>query len=253
MKHAFFALVNPAAGGGRCGRLAGPALEKLGDEGLALDVVETRAAGHGIELARAAWQQGYRRFLAVGGDGTSYEILNGVMPEALAAGEKPTLAFLPLGTGNSFLRDFSDGGVEHATRALRAGRTRPCDVLRLVHEEGVLHYINLLSIGLAADVATVTNRRFKPLGPLGYLLGVLTCLVRLDRRAFPLRADDERALDRRPCLFLSFNNSKFTGGRMLIAPQADTADGLIEYVRWGSVGRLALLANLHRLYDGTHI
>ena len=58
---------------------------------------------------------------------------------------------------------------------------------------------------------------------------------------------------RRRCLFLTFNNSKFTGRTMMIAPRADAGDGLIEYVRWGPIGRLGLLRNLHTLYDGSHL
>jgi len=203
------------------------------------------------ELARDAYQKGQRRFLAVGGDGTSYEIINGLF-SVKGAGEQPTLGFLPLGTGNSFLRDFSSRGAEAAMEALLAGRQRPCDVIRLTHREGTLHYINLLSVGFAADVAALTNRRFKPLGELGYLLGVLVCLLRLRRRAFPLRVDGGET-DRRPCLFLSFNNSKFTGGKMMIAPQAEIGDGKLDYIRWGPIGRLGLLRNLPRLYDGTHV
>ena len=65
--------------------------------------------------------------------------------------------------------------------------------------------------------------------------------------------DGEGDFDRRPCLFLTFNNSKFTGRTMMIAPNADTADGLIEYVRWGPIGRLGLMANLTTLYDGSHV
>ena len=60
-------------------------------------------------------------------------------------------------------------------------------------------------------------------------------------------------MDSRPCLFLTFNNSKFTGGTMMIAPNADVNDSLIEYVRWGPIGRLGLIRNLATLYDGTHI
>jgi diacylglycerol kinase (ATP) len=60
-------------------------------------------------------------------------------------------------------------------------------------------------------------------------------------------------MDRRRCLFLSFNNSKFTGGKMMIAPQASTDDGLIEYVRWGPVGRVQFVRNFSTLFDGTHI
>ena len=252
MSERFFAVVNPAAGGGRCGKLAPSALEKLRQNGVELEVAETRFAGQGVELTREAYRRGFRHFLAVGGDGTSYEIVNGLFPEA-AAGERPTLAFLPLGTGNSFLRDFTRQGAEHATKALLAGRRRRCDVLRLAHTQGTIYYINLLSMGFTADVAALTNRKFKPLGELGYLMGVLLCLLRLNRRAFPLRVEGRQEMDRRRCLFLTFNNSKFTGGKMMIAPQADPADGWIEFVRWGPIGRLGLLRNLHRLYDGSHV
>lgn len=252
MTKRFLAVVNPAAGHGRCGKLMGPALERLKAAGIEFDVVETRHSGHGIELTRKAYKEGYRRFLAVGGDGTSYEIVNGLFPEALD-GEPPTLAFLPLGTGNSFLRDFTDRGAEHAALALIEGRSRPCDVLRMTHREGAIHYINLLSVGFVADVAVVANRKFKRLGEMSYLLGVLTCLVRLDRRAFPLRLDESEEVDERRCLLLTFNNSKFTGGKMMLAPNADTGDGLIEFVRWGPIGRMGLMGNLPGLYKGTHI
>jgi diacylglycerol kinase (ATP) len=67
-----------------------------------------------------------------------------------------------------------------------------------------------------------------------------------------VRFDGQREFDARRCLFLTFNNSKFTGGTMMIAPDAVTDDGLIEYVRWGPIGRLGLIRNLSTLYDGTH-
>ena len=186
----------------------------------------------------------------MGGDGTSYEIVNGLFP---AAHDRPTLAFLPLGTGNSFLRDFNDRGAVYALEALLAGHSRSCDVLRLRHKGGTIHYINLLSMGFAADVATMRARRFSGWGELGYQTSIFICLARFLRRPFPLRVDDSDAIDRRPCLFLTFNNSKFTGGTMMIAPKAEVNDGLIEYVRWGPIGRVGLIRNLHTLYDGTHI
>lgn len=252
MSRRFLAVVNRAAGGGRCGKLVDEAVSRLRAGGVDLELAETTRPRHASEIARAAYACGQRNFLAVGGDGTSYEIINGLFPQA-QAGELPTLAFLPLGTGNSFLRDFSERGLEHATQALLSDRRHACDVLRLTHREGVLHYINLLSMGFAADVAAVRIRRFKKMGELGYLLALFVCLARLDRRAFPVRLDGDARVDARRCLFLTFNNSKFTGGKMMIAPKAEIADGLIEYVRWGPIGRLGLLRNLPGLYDGTHI
>lgn len=252
MKHAYLAVVNPAAGGGRGCKLVKPALERLRAGGIDVEVAETAAPGEATELVRTAYVRGYRRFIAVGGDGTSYEIVNGLFPQA-EGGEPPTLAFLPLGTGNSFLREFSDRGVEYAMEALLAGRTLPCDVLRLKHKDGVIHYINLLSMGFAADVATLRARRFSGWGEIGYQSSIFITLAWFRRRAFPLQVDGEGPIDRRRCLFLTFNNSKYTGGTMMIAPQAEINDGLIEYVRWGPIGRVGLVRNLSTLYDGTHI
>lgn len=253
MSETFLAVVNPAAGGGRCRKLVGPALDRLRAGGISVEVIETAGPGHATQIARDASTQGRSHFIAVGGDGTSYEIVNGLFPQAASSGPRPTLAFLPLGTGNSFLREFTDRGVEHAIEALLARRSQPCDVLRMQHAGGTLHYINLLSVGFAADVATLRARRFRAWGELGYQASIFISLTRMRRRPFPLRIEEQGELDRRPCLFLTFNNSKFTGGTMMIAPKAKVNDGLIEYVRWGPIGRIELVRKLSTLYDGTHI
>jgi len=250
--NSFLAIVNPAAGGGRCRKLVPAALDRLQAGGINLEVIETNMPGQAAEIARGAFARGQHNFIAVGGDGTSYEIVNGLFPR-LNTSETPTLAFLPLGTGNSFLREFSDRGVEHAIEALLARRSQPCDVLRMRHSAGTIHFINLLSVGFAADVAALRARRFSSWGEVGYQSSIFVSLARLRRRPFPLRVDGEVEIDRRRCLFLTFNNSKFTGGTMMIAPNAEVNDGLIEYVRWGPIGRLGLIRNLPTLYDGTHI
>ncbi len=246
------AIVNPAAGGGRCGSLAPAAFEELRRKGIELEVHPTRAPGDATRIAREARASGETAFLSVGGDGTAFEIVNGLFPRA--PGEQPSrLGFLPLGTGNSFLRDFVSPGQSPSAALLAASTPRPVDVIRLTHADGELYYINLLTLGFASDVAALANRRFKRWGELGYILSVLFCLARMRRRPFPLRTDEETEFDRRPCLFLAFSNSKFTGGRMMIAPLADTADGQIEYVRWGPIGRAGLVRNFPRLFDGTHL
>jgi diacylglycerol kinase (ATP) len=251
-KDRFFAIVNPAAGGGKSARLAGPALARLREKGLHIDVIASTGPGHAVQLARESYAQGYRKFLAVGGDGTAHEILNGIFANKPAV-ERISLGFLPLGTGNSFLRDFTDQGAEASLEALLANRTRPVDLIRLTHASGEIYSFNILSVGFTADVGALSNRVFKPLGHLGYLFGVLVGVVQLKRRAFVLRSDEETEWDTRRSLFLTFNNSKYTGGTMLIAPDADPSDGLIEFVRWGPIGRLGLLQMLPKLYDGTHI
>ena len=265
----FFAIINPAAGGGRCGKLAPGAIDRLQRYGVGIQVMRTSRPGEATELTREAYANGYRKFLAIGGDGTAFEIINGLFPESLTQG-RATLGFLPLGTGNSFLRDFSSNGIEHSTEALREGRHRPCDVIRLRYSgtaatggrdssarlgasDGAIYFMNLLSLGFPAEVGAQTNRRFKRWGEFGYILGVLAELLRLRHLAFAHRLDAAIDWDRRECLFLTFSNSKFTGGKMMIAPHADPADAKIEYVRWSPIGRLRLLWLFPRLFSGTHV
>ena len=244
--------MNPAAGGGKSQKLLGPALDRLQAGGIEVEISNTNASGDATRITREAYGRGIRNFIAVGGDGTSYEVVNGLFPESI--GKEPArLGFLPLGTGNSFLRDFSDKGVDYAIESILADRARTCDVLRLRHREGTIYYINLLSMGFSADVATLRARQFAHWGELGYFTSIFLTLARFNRRPFPLRVEAQNTFDDRRCLFITFNNSKFTGGTMMIAPKAEVNDGLVEYVRWGPIGRLGLIRNLPGLYDGTHI
>lgn len=254
MTQPWLAIVNPAAGGGRCAELAQGAFERLRNAGLAIEEAHTRARGDAQRLAAQAHASGRRRFIAVGGDGTSYEIINGLLPAALGAqGEdRPRLGFLPLGTGNSFLRDFSERGAEHAADALVHGRVRACDVVRLQHESGELFYMNLLSAGFIADVAVTANRRFKRIGAAGYGLAVVLETSSLAARTFRMRVDGGLLWEQK-VTFVSFCNSRYTGGKMLMAPFADTADGKLDVIVAGAMGRIALLSAFPKIFLGTHI
>ncbi len=250
--NAYFAIVNPAAGGGRCGKLARSVLDNLRSQSVVIEAVETAYPGEAIRLVRDADAAGYRWFLAVGGDGTSYEIINGLFPRD-GTQERVALGFLPLGTGNSFLRDFTDRGLEHAMKAIREKRSRPCDVIRLTHREGQLHYINLVSVGFTAEAGELTNRRFKRLGEVGYVMAILTCWLRLHFPVFPLVLDGSGRVDGRPCTYLTFSNSRFTGGKLMIAPFADTADGLVEVTRVGPIGRWDFARTFPKIFSGAHM
>ena len=251
----YLAVVNPAAGFGKCGKLLEPALARLRGAGVRFDVAKTERAGHATEIARDAFQTGYRRFIAVGGDGTAFEIVNGLFPEAWNGApleERPRIGFLPLGTGNSFLRDFTNQGAEFTHHALVEGRARPCDVIRLKHKAGEIFYINILSLGFVAEVCTMANNRFKPLGAAGYGLAVVLCLASFHKRVFHLTIDGQSQPNTPPTALLIFNNSKFTGGHMMLAPNAEIGDGQIDIVRW-SANRFDFIWNFPRCYDGSHV
>lgn len=247
------AVVNPAAGGGRCGRRFRAGLDRLRAGGIDVEVAETSGPGEATEIVRRAYEEGRRRFIAVGGDGTSYEIVNGLFPAATGAaeGDRPSLGFLPMGTGNSFLRDFTEEGADYSIEAIAQDRHRRCDVIRLEHSDGVLHYINLLSIGFVADVNGLRARRLRAWGELGYIAAVVTEVAGLRPRAFPMRVDGID--DRDSMVFASFNNSRFTGGKMMMAPGAEIDDGCIDLVRVAPLGRFDLLRTFPKIFKGTHV
>ncbi|MBX3273148.1 MAG: diacylglycerol kinase family lipid kinase [Sandaracinaceae bacterium] len=247
----WLAVVNPAAGGGRCGKRAASALARLTGGGMPIDVFTTTRAGEGTERVRQEAAQGRRRFLAVGGDGTSYEIVNGLFPRDAGA-PTPTLAMLPLGTGNSFLRDFAITDADAALRAILAGETHLCDVVRAEHAGGAIHYINILSLGFSADVGALTNRRFKRLGAAGYVVSVFITAARLAQPSFPIRVDGG-ATDARACVLLSFSNSRFTGGTMMMAPHADPTDGALDVIRISAMPRLPFVRSFPSIFAGKHV
>ncbi|MCA9520343.1 MAG: diacylglycerol kinase family lipid kinase [Myxococcales bacterium] len=245
-------ILNPAAGGGRCAKIAGGGVARLRELGIALDVEETHAPGDASRIAREAYAAGTRHFVAAGGDGTTYEVLNGLFPAALHDSERPKLGLLPAGTGNSFLRDFTNQGYEYALWSIAQGKRRICDIARLAHRDGELFYINILSMGFVADVCALRNNRLSAFGEFGYVLGVFAEVSRLRQEPFNMRIDDQTD-DRAPLTFISFNNSRFTGGKMMMAPDADPTDAKIDYIRVGQMGRLALLRTFPKIFSGTHL
>ena len=244
----YYAIVNRAAAGGRCARLAPDALATLERRGVALEVAFTEQPRHGTELARIAAASGRRRFLSVGGDGTAAEIVNGLVEAGVS--EECELAMLPLGTGNSFLRDFGITDTESAVDAIARGNSTPIDVLRLTHEEGVIHFINTMGTGFVARAGELTNDHFKPLGAVGYIAAVLICIARLRYEENTLRYAG--TTDDATTVLTSFSNSQYTGGSMRLAPDAQVADGLLDVVRAGRLGRAALVAAFSRIFSGTH-
>ena len=245
-------IVNPAAGGGRCGRKAAPALAALREAGLQLEVRETSAAKEATAIAAEAHREGVRTFIAAGGDGTAFEVLNGLLPAALSTDARITLGILPLGTGNSFVRDFSKHGTAYCLQALSAGRHRPTDILLATHSSESIFVLGGVSLGFAAEVAALVNRRFKPLGKLGYTLGVLAKLIALSTRDITLGWDGEVPA-RAPTSLLTIGNNRYIGGNMQMTPGALIDDGVAELLIAGPVGRLDLLRTFPKIFKGTHV
>jgi diacylglycerol kinase (ATP) len=238
-------IVNGAAGGGRAEARLQPLLPGLA--GAAVTVAHTSGPGHATELARAATSDAV---VAVGGDGTLHEVVQGLMARA----ERPALGVVPVGTGNSFVRDLDLRDPARAVAAVAAGRVREVDVVRVTHADGAVYSVNLVSVGFAADAGSTTNRRYKGLGVAGYVAAVVQTLAGLRPTVVPWRADadPDAPFDSRPFVLLSFCNSSSTGGDMTMAPAADLSDGELDVVRIAPMGRRRFLTSFPRIFRGTH-
>ena len=185
----FLAVVNPAAGGGRCRKLVGPALDRLRAGGISLKMVETNAPGQATSLVRDAYAQGYRNLLRSAETGPRTKSSTVCFPRKRASRRR--WHFFPWERAIPSCATSATAAWSSPSRRLLARRSSPCDVLRLTHQTGVLHYINLLSMGFSADVATLRARRFSGWGEIGYQSSIFISLARFRRRPFPLRVDGE--------------------------------------------------------------
>lgn len=214
---------------------------------------------------------GTRDFLTIGGDGSTHEVINGLLHSTRQKGAEPTgsnpkenqsfrdlrFASLPLGTGNSFLRDVGIHDLKTAITAAKVGQTRACDMVQVTHASGTLYYANLLSLGFSARVGSLTNKRFKSFGASGYTLAVLTGVLEMRVHHTPYEVSPHLSGSistgcENPFTLVSFSNSRYTGGTMLMAPEADVQDGKLDIIHVAPMGRLRLLKTFPKIFKGTH-
>jgi YegS/Rv2252/BmrU family lipid kinase len=234
-----FVIVNPAAGGGRTRRLWPALRPRLGDAGLDFEAVETGSRGAATDLARGAVRAGWPMVVAIGGDGTVNEVVNGLMDPTGHAGA--TLGIVPTGRGCDTCRNLRLPTVpDAAVRSLAEGVDTVAD-LGVAQAEGAhrRYFVNAAGAGFDAVVARraqATGGR----GPAPYLLGVLGALR--DHRPVPtiIRLDGARIWQGRMTMAVTANGSQYGGG-MTIAPRADPTDGALDLTIVGDLGRLALL------------
>jgi diacylglycerol kinase (ATP) len=246
-------IVNPVAGHGHGEKVFKDVIPDLEKKIPKLTIRHSSAPRHAIELGREAAKLGFRRILCLGGDGTPFEVLNGFYAE-VSVQTPLELGLIPAGTGNSFLRDFGILSAAQALEALFSGNKRPVDLLSFSLSEAgrrkQFFSLNLIGIGLIADILETTNARFKFLGAAGYSLSVLVHLLRGLRNG--MRIETPLLQGDYPKSALVICNSKYTGGKMMIAPNADTSDGRADLVIFRDAGRRDIVNIFRGVFSGNH-
>jgi YegS/Rv2252/BmrU family lipid kinase len=246
------AIINPKSATGRTARAWRRIRSRLDQEFVSY---ETRAPDHAIELTTAALKRGVRTVIAVGGDGTINEVVNGFFERGRPIEPEAVLGVIPLGTGSDFRRSIDLPGSEILTSdAIRARRTQPIDLMRIQYTRpdgapGVRYSINVTSFGMGGAVASRANRSSKMLGGrIAFLLA--TALTMLSYRGKDVAIESNGATIRARVTNVAVGNGQYHGGGMWVCPDARLDDGLLDVSVIGYLNALQIARDLSMLYNG---
>lgn len=258
MRAKTWVVVNPRSAGGATGRrfqeLEPRLRSTLGDlEG----VHHTRGPRDGERIAREAVRAGVQRIVVAGGDGTVSEVVSGLLGAGVA--HECQIGILPMGTGRDLPRTLGiPGDLTSAIGALGRGATRRVDASRVTYRDRsgaprVAHSINVTSFGLGGLTVELVTRAPRFLGgSFAFLVGALGSILQYQCLRVRIVADGREVCDA-PVVLGAAANGRFFGGGMLIAPDAELDDGLLDLVVVREMSKPALVANLPSLYRGTHV
>ncbi len=247
------AIINPMSAGGRTARVW-PAVErKLGIQ--RLEVRYTSRPEEATALTRFALKEGFDRVIAVGGDGTINEVVNGFFEHGAPVRPAASLAVLPLGTGGDFRRSLGIHGLNHAIEVLRDGRVAPLDVgqVRYRAHDGqtrTRYFANLVSFGMGGEVARrAKNALSRVSGKAAFLYATAEVFLRYRPKTVELFLDGAAQGESHTILNIAIGNGRYHGGGMHVCPKARLDDGLLEVTVIEALGMFELARDVRVLYS----
>ncbi|HVS85688.1 MAG TPA: diacylglycerol kinase family protein [Gaiellaceae bacterium] len=248
-------LVNPASDNGRTGKRWPELANRATHLGLAGETLFSERPGHLIELAEGAARDGAGLVVAVGGDGTLNEVVNGV----LRAGGGAEVATIPIGTGLDFVRSYGiPTRFEDAVRVAREGAVRTIDAGRVAYRtwdgaEAERFYDNVGSVGMSAAVARRANGMSKVAGGKAtFFYALVAVFLEWQNTVVTVELEDgTRREGRMHDVIVA--NGRWHGGGMLLAPDAAQDDGLFDVVVIGDVNKRDFVTTAPKIYRGTYL
>ncbi len=243
----WWVMVNPAAG--KAGEVERRTAAALDARNLDYELRVSRSEAHVAELVAEGRAAGASRFVSVGGDGTAYLVLNGLLARPWA--EPPTLAILPAGSGSDFIRTFAlPKKLEKAADHLVTDDVYRSDVGVLEGRFGTRYFLNVADIGVAAAAVRVTQRFPRFVGSAKYSIGFWLTLAGFPTK--PVRLEAGGRSYEGDAINIVVANGQFFGGGMNIAPRATVMDGLFDIQVFKGPRRQAFTV-MPRVIRGTHL
>lgn len=255
MTSAMVLIFNPAARGGKAKKSLVEVRSQLEQRGLAYEVKATERPGHATELARSSLEDGARLIVAVGGDGTLHEVVNGMVADDKAVVPGATLGVIPAGTACDFVKTFGIPAIPaHAVAHLDGPESFPIDLGSVSYEHDgrtvKRYFANVAEAGLGAEVVRRAIRLPRALHPLNYHLAFWWAIARHERAEVEVDLMDRTY--RGPMSNLVAANCQFFAGGMKIAPKAAPTDGVLDFqIQFPS--KRDAIALLPKTYRGAHV
>jgi YegS/Rv2252/BmrU family lipid kinase len=250
-------VVNPRSRGGATRRRFASLEPRLRDCLGSFEVEWTRAPRDAERIAREGVRAGIERIVIAGGDGTTSEVVSGLLGAEL--GDYAEVAPLPLGTGGDLMRTLEvPRQLDRALEGIAAGGSRKVDAGRISFRdrdggERTTHFLNVTSFGVSGLITELVNRTTKAFGGrVSFLAGTLRGLARYRPEEVRIRVQGE-LVHEGPLVLGTAANGRFFGGGMQVAPRAEPADGLFDVVVIPGFSKARLLRELPRIYRGTHL
>lgn len=262
IKERWLVIVNVFAASQKAGSIWKRSAAYMEAEGIAYEARYTGGEYNATELARKACAEGFRRFVAVGGDGTVHDIINGIAGYSDDNSVKLsefTLAVIPLGSGNDWVRTFGiSKNIRSAVRLLKEGRVACQDIVKvsLLNSSGVetktRYMANIAGIGLDARVCEIVNRKKKQgyRGKKLYVSALFYCIRHRVPVAAKVICDGQTVFDGK-YLSMAFGTGKYSGGGMRQTPLAVPDDGLIDVTIIPDIPMSIIARKVITLFTGT--
>ncbi len=254
-----YLIVNPASAAGKTGRHFDRIARAVRSAVGAFECAFTRWRGEATDLAKQAVRSGGRFVVAVGGDGTASEVIDGLISSGKPIDPEVLFGCIPRGTGGDLRRTLGwSMNPEEAARTLVEGTVRVCDVghVEYVGHDGkrhARHFANAAGCGVSGVVVAEAEKGWKVLGgKLGFMLASARGLLGYQDQPVRWRVDDGEWHEER-VTSLEVCNGRYFGGGMMVAPDALIDDGLLDVTVWKGLGFADFITKKGMLYDGSHV
>jgi diacylglycerol kinase (ATP) len=251
-------VVNPASGAGRAGRDWAQVLTWLPSSGLPYEVVMTTRPNEATEITQRQVLASRPVVVAVGGDGTLNEVVNGFFRNGAPLPTATKLAMVPLGTGGDFRRTLRiPVDPRQAVEVLRSGMVRRLDAGCVTYQgadgtTGTRHFINIADAGLGGDVVFQMGNGTKRFGSAAYTLAGLRALLGYKNKPMTVDIDGvAHQLARAQQVVVA--NCQFFGGGMRMAPAASPTDGVFDVILVKDAGKVETMRGMNDIRSGRHL